>query len=83
MPCPQFMTTIDGLDIHFIHVRSRRPNALPVIITHGCPGSITEQLKIIGHGVATGDEPPPPWIRTPEATPGSCHRRALRFCLPL
>jgi hypothetical protein len=45
---PQFMTTIDGLDIHFIHVRSRHRNALPVIITHGWPGSILEQLKIIG-----------------------------------
>ncbi len=45
---PQFMTTIDGLDIHFIHVRSKNPNALPIIITHGWPGSIIEQLKIIG-----------------------------------
>jgi pimeloyl-ACP methyl ester carboxylesterase len=45
---PQFVTTIDGVDIHFIHVRSRHPNALPVIVTHGWPGSITEQLKIIG-----------------------------------
>src|SRR5438270_4075502 len=45
---PQFMTTIDGVDIHFIHVRSRQPNALPVLITHGWPGSIIEQLKIIG-----------------------------------
>jgi len=45
---PQFMTTIDGVDIHFIHVRSRHPNALPVIVTHGWPGSIIEQLKIIG-----------------------------------
>jgi pimeloyl-ACP methyl ester carboxylesterase len=45
---PQFMTTIDGLDIHFIHVRSKHPNALPIIITHGWPGSIIEQLKIIG-----------------------------------
>ena len=44
---PQFMTNIDGLDIHFIHVRSPHPNALPVIITHGWPGSIIEQLKII------------------------------------
>jgi pimeloyl-ACP methyl ester carboxylesterase len=44
---PQFMTTIDGLDIHFIHVKSKQPNALPVIITHGWPGSILEQLKII------------------------------------
>jgi pimeloyl-ACP methyl ester carboxylesterase len=44
---PQFMTAIDGLDIHFIHVRSKHPNALPVIVTHGWPGSIIEQLKII------------------------------------
>jgi pimeloyl-ACP methyl ester carboxylesterase len=44
---PQFTTNIDGLDIHFIHVRSPHPNALPVIITHGWPGSIIEQLKII------------------------------------
>jgi pimeloyl-ACP methyl ester carboxylesterase len=45
---PQFTTEIDGLKIHFIHVRSRHPNALPVIITHGWPGSVIEQLKIIG-----------------------------------
>ena len=45
---PQFMTEIDGLDIHFIHVRSKHPNALPVIITHGWPGSVIEQLKVIG-----------------------------------
>ncbi|HKN21528.1 MAG TPA: epoxide hydrolase [Terracidiphilus sp.] len=45
---PQFITTIDGLDIHFIHVRSKEANALPVIITHGWPGSIIEQLKVIG-----------------------------------
>jgi pimeloyl-ACP methyl ester carboxylesterase len=45
---PQFMTTIDGVDIHFIQLRSRQPNALPVIITHGWPGSVIEQLKIIG-----------------------------------
>jgi pimeloyl-ACP methyl ester carboxylesterase len=45
---PQFMTTIDGVDIHFIHVRSKHKNALPVIITHGWPGSIIEQLKVIG-----------------------------------
>src|SRR5438067_6880525 len=44
---PQFMTTIDGVEIHFIHVRSKHPNALPVIVTHGWPGSIIEQLKII------------------------------------
>src|SRR5258708_7097672 len=45
---PQFITDIDGVDIHFIHVRSKHQNALPVIITHGWPGSIIEQLKIIG-----------------------------------
>jgi pimeloyl-ACP methyl ester carboxylesterase len=44
---PHFITEIDGLDIHFIHVRSKEKNALPVIITHGWPGSIIEQLKII------------------------------------
>ena len=41
------MTEIDGLDIHFIHVRSKHENALPLIVTHGWPGSIIEQLKII------------------------------------
>ncbi len=45
---PQFVTTIDGLDIHFIQVRSRERNALPLIVTHGWPGSVIEQLKIIG-----------------------------------
>jgi pimeloyl-ACP methyl ester carboxylesterase len=44
---PHFITEIDGLDIHFIHVRSRRDNALPMIVTHGWPGSIIEQMKII------------------------------------
>ena len=44
---PQFITQIDGLDIHFIHVRSKDNNALPLIVTHGWPGSIIEQLKII------------------------------------
>src|SRR2546427_810138 len=44
---PQFTTTIDGVDTHFIHVRSKEKNALPVIVTHGWPGSIIEQLKII------------------------------------
>jgi pimeloyl-ACP methyl ester carboxylesterase len=45
---PNFITEIDGLDIHFIHVRSKHENALPVIVTHGWPGSIIEQLKLIG-----------------------------------
>lgn len=44
---PQYVTNIDGVDIHFIHVKSKHPNALPVIITHGWPGSVIEQLKII------------------------------------
>ncbi|WP_164923825.1 epoxide hydrolase family protein [Sinorhizobium fredii] len=45
---PQFQTNIDGLDIHFIHVRSRHENALPLIMTHGWPGSVLELLKVIG-----------------------------------
>ncbi|OCP36170.1 multidrug MFS transporter [Ensifer sp. LC163] len=45
---PQFVTTIDGQEIHFIHVRSKNPNALPVIINHGWPGSIIEQIKLAG-----------------------------------
>src|SRR6266498_4208491 len=44
---PQFVTEIDGPDIHFVHVRSRHPNALPLIMTHGWPGSIFELLKVI------------------------------------
>jgi pimeloyl-ACP methyl ester carboxylesterase len=45
---PNFITEIDGLDIHFIHVRSKQKNALPLIVTHGWPGSVVEQLKIVG-----------------------------------
>src|SRR5712691_1090980 len=45
---PQFMTEIDGMDIHFIHVRSPHENALPLIITHGWPGSVVEMLNVIG-----------------------------------
>ena len=59
---PHFVTEIDGLDIHFIHVRSRHEEALPLIVTHGWPGSIIEQLKIIGpltdptaHGAPASD----------------------------
>src|SRR5262245_44026668 len=44
----QFITEIDGLDIHFIHVRSKHNNALPLVISHGWPGSILEQVKLIG-----------------------------------
>src|SRR5216117_1632438 len=59
---PNFVTEIDGLDIHFIHVRSQHEDALPVIVTHGWPGSIIEQPKIIGpltdptaHGASAED----------------------------
>jgi len=59
---PQFITEIDGLDIHFIHVRSKHENALPIIVSHGWPGSIIEQLKIIdplvnptAHGASASD----------------------------
>jgi pimeloyl-ACP methyl ester carboxylesterase len=59
---PHFITTIDGLDIHFIHVRSKHDNALPLIVTHGWPGSIVEQMKIIdpltnptAHGASASD----------------------------
>jgi pimeloyl-ACP methyl ester carboxylesterase len=59
---PQFITEIDGLDIHFIHVRSKHENALPMIVTHGWPGSIIEQLKIVdpltnptAHGASASD----------------------------
>jgi pimeloyl-ACP methyl ester carboxylesterase len=45
---PQFVTNIDGLDIHFLHIRSKNPKALPIIITHGWPGSVFELLKIVG-----------------------------------
>jgi pimeloyl-ACP methyl ester carboxylesterase len=45
---PQFMTTIDGVDLHFIHVRSKHPNAMPIVIAHGWPGSVFEQIKLIG-----------------------------------
>jgi len=59
---PQFLTEIDGLDIYFIHVRSKHENALPLIVTHGWPGSVIEQLKIIdpltnptAHGASASD----------------------------
>ena len=59
---PNFITEIDGLDIHFIHVRSKHKNALPLIVTHGWPGSIIEQLKIVdpltnptAHGASAAD----------------------------
>ena len=48
MPYPQFVTKIDGVDIHFIHVKSRHPNAMPLIMTHGWPGSVIELLETVG-----------------------------------
>ena len=59
---PQFITEIDGLDLHFIHVRAKHDNALPLIVTHGWPGSVIEQLKIVdpltnptAHGASAED----------------------------
>ncbi len=59
---PNFITEIDGLDIHFIHVRSKHDDALPLIVTHGWPGSIIEQMKIVdpltnptAHGAGASD----------------------------
>jgi pimeloyl-ACP methyl ester carboxylesterase len=59
---PHFITKVDGLDIHFIHVRSKQANALPLIVTHGWPGSVVEQMKIIdpltnptAHGASASD----------------------------
>ena len=59
---PNFVTEIDGLDIHFIHVRSKHEDALPLVVCHGWPGSIVEQLKLIGpltdptaHGASASD----------------------------
>ncbi len=59
---PQFITEIDGLDIHFIHVRSKHPDAMPLLVSHGWPGSIIEQMKLIGpltdptaHGKSASD----------------------------
>ena len=75
---PNFVTEIDGLDIHFIHVRSRHEDALPLIVTHGWPGSIIEQLKIIGpltdptsHGGERGG-------RVPSGDPLAAGPRVLR-----
>jgi len=64
---PQFITEIDGLDIHFIHVRSKHDNALPLIVTHGWPGSVIEQLKII--------DP----LTNPTAHGGSAYHKLIYF----
>ena len=68
---PQFVTTIDGVDIHFIHVRSRHPNALPLIMTHGWPGSVFELLKIIG---PLTDPDGSRWTRGGRLRPRACRR---------
>jgi hypothetical protein len=80
---PQFMTNIDGLDVHFIHVRSKHPNALPLLVTHGWPGSVIEQLKIIApltNPTATEDDQrtPSTWSSRPyrvTASPASQRER--------
>ncbi len=79
---PNFMTEIDGLDIHFIHVRSRHEDALPLIVTHGWPGSIIEQLKIIepltdptAHGGSAAG-------RVPSGDPLAAGSRVLRASRP-
>ena len=55
---PQFTTEIDGVDIHFIHVRSKHADALPILITHGWPGSIIEQLKVRSRIPRRTERPP-------------------------
>jgi hypothetical protein len=78
---PQFITEIDGLDIHFIHVRSPHEHALPLIITHGWPGSVIEMLNVIGplaDPTATAATPPMPsmwWCRRCLATGSQASRR--------
>jgi hypothetical protein len=70
---PQFVTTINGLDIQFVHVRSRHPNALPLIMTHGWPGSIIELLKVSSRGPlaqATTKRLARSWLRQPHRSPG-------------
>jgi len=83
---PQFVTTIDGLDIHFVHVKSAHDNALPIVITHGWPGSVIELLEIIGpltdptaHGGTQDASTLRPFqaesSRLREAGPSTCTRR--------
>ncbi len=68
---PQFITELDGLDIHFLHVRSQHEDALPLIINHGWPGSIIEQLKLIDRCPATGSPASRPTpAGAPSAWPG-------------
>jgi hypothetical protein len=71
---PQFVTELDGLDIHFIHVRSPHEDALPVIVNHGWPGSIVEQLKIIDRLT----DPPPTAALQPTPSTSWCLRCRAR-----
>jgi hypothetical protein len=87
---PNFVTEIDGLDIHFIHVRSKHENALPMIVTLGWPGSIIEQMKIIepltnptAHGGTAADAfhlviPSLPGLQARVGTAGAFLRRVAR-----
>jgi hypothetical protein len=78
---PQFLTEIDGLDIHFLHVRSPHEHALPLIITHGWPGSVIEMLNVVGplsDPTAMAATPPMPsmwWFRRCRATGSRGNRR--------
>ena len=91
---PQFKTDIDGVDIHFIHVKSRHENALPLIITHGWPGSVIEMLGAMGpltdptaHGGAAGDAfdlvipslPGYGFSAAPRSVGGSQHREGAQL----
>jgi hypothetical protein len=71
---PMFVTTIDGIEIHFIHVKSRRPNALPLLITQGWPGSILEIVKAIAHLLI------PPLLAVVRRTPSTL---SFRQCLAM
>jgi hypothetical protein len=72
---PQFMTEIDGLDIHFIHVKSRHDNALPLLITHGWPGSVIEMLNVVG---PLSDPTAPRWQRRGRVPSGDSVAAGLR-----
>ena len=74
---PQFVTEIDGLDIHFIHVRSPHENALPLIITHDWPGSVIEMLNVVGPLKGF-----PRVVSTGRTSSASSTSRASRFRLP-
>jgi hypothetical protein len=79
---PMFMTQIDGLDIHFIHVRSRHEKAMPLILTHGWPGSVLEFMKVIGpltDPVAHGGKAEDAFHVVIPRSPASAFRRSPRW----